>query len=99
MQVILAVNGFFFPLGLFILGLLIWPVRRGLRQGRGEPVAGPAGGSGPWPWGGSRPRICVACWLAAAVVWPTVLLVEGRPPAAGDRAVSSTSWRRSSSAG
>jgi eukaryotic-like serine/threonine-protein kinase len=84
-QVVGVVNGIFFPLGLFLLGLMIWPVRHGLRRLReGTPLE-------PADLARRRLRalrlgqitavLCVACWLAAGVVWPVILTDRVGPPA------------------
>jgi serine/threonine protein kinase len=81
-QVIQTVNGIFFPLGLLILGIMIWPVRQALRA------------NGPPPNLGRRRRralalgritaaLCVGCWLAAAIVWPAILTDKVGPPEPG----------------
>ncbi|HEX3148940.1 MAG TPA: serine/threonine-protein kinase [Gemmataceae bacterium] len=86
-QVILAVNNIFFPLGLFILGLKIWPIRRGLRQaGRNLPIElvdRCRYRLRALDLGQITAIICIGCWLLAAAVWPTVLWVLVGPPEPG----------------
>jgi serine/threonine protein kinase len=83
-QVIMAVNGVFFPLGMFVLWLVVHPVSRGLlrvRQGDWPPPADLArlrrrclrlGTMTAW--------ICVACWAVAGVLWPIILRFTAGPP-------------------
>ena len=86
-RVIQTVNGIFFPLGLLVLGLMIRPVDAALRRLRlGQPIE-------PAELTRARLRalslgritagVCVACWLVAAIVWPTVLTGIVGPPASG----------------
>jgi serine/threonine protein kinase len=86
-QVIQAVNGFFFPFGLLILGLLLVPIRRALGRTRSGVSVRP---SELARWrvrslfvGRITAAICVGCWLAAAVVWPTILWLKVGPPEPG----------------
>ena len=85
--VILAVNGFFFPFGLFVLGWMIWPVRTALRRLRsGDPVdAAELARRRVRALGLGRitAAACVGCWLGAGVVWPTVLWLREGPPQPG----------------
>lgn len=85
--VIQAVNGFFFPLGLLILGLMIRPIDVALRSKRfAEPVdlsaLTHARLRSLW-LGRITAGLCVACWLAAGVVWPTILSIIEEPPQSG----------------
>jgi hypothetical protein len=80
-QVIQTVNGVFFPLGLFILGVMIWPVRQGLR--RADAPGGARRRVRALALGRITAVICVACWLAAAVVWPIILTAKVGPPVPG----------------
>jgi serine/threonine protein kinase len=87
--VIMAVNGVFFPLGMLLIGLAVWPVGRTLEHVR----------SGDWPaadelarqrlrclrLGGITAGVCIGCWTVAGVVWPVVLrLAAGPPPQGGE---------------
>jgi hypothetical protein len=81
-QVIQTVNGIFFPLGLLILGVMIWPVRRGLRASAPPPDL-PRRRRRALALGRITAGICVACWLAAAIVWPVILSARVGPPEPG----------------
>ena len=87
LQVIQVVNSVFFPLGLFLLGCAIWPVRQALRRVRaGEPID-------PADLARRRLRalrlgqitagLCVLCWLVAGCVWPVVLTAMVGSPESG----------------
>jgi eukaryotic-like serine/threonine-protein kinase len=86
-NVILAVNNVFFPLGLFVLGVMIWPTRQGLRRVlRNQPIDAPdLARRRLWSLrlGQITASICVACWLVAAAVWPTILTSIVGPPQPG----------------
>jgi serine/threonine protein kinase len=86
-QLINAVNGVFFPLGLLILGLMIWPVRRALQRVRSNLTLAldelARQRVRALSLGRITAAICVGCWLAAAVVWPAVLWTRVGPPQPG----------------
>jgi serine/threonine protein kinase len=84
MQVIQVVNSVFFPLGLFVLGVMIWPVRRALRRVAAAEAVDPAElarcRARALRLGHVTAVICVGCWLVAGAVWPTTLWgLEGSP--------------------
>ena len=82
--IILAVNGFFFPLGMIVFWLLLRPVARGLFHSN-RAVSTPAN-----DLAGMRQRclrlgalvafICVMCWSLAGLLWPVILRLTVGPP-------------------
>jgi serine/threonine protein kinase len=85
--VMLAVNGFFFPLGMLLFALAIWPVMRGLRRtGRLTPDEATRLRLRTLRLGGTAAGICVGCWLVAGVIWPAVLRAVAGPPPQGPAA-------------
>ncbi|MDB5307605.1 MAG: prkC 24 [Gemmataceae bacterium] len=83
--IILAVNGTFFPLGMFLIFLAIRPVAAGLRErsGRTGPDDLAARRRRALRLGGITAAVCVACWAAAGLVWPVALWSAAGPPPEG----------------
>ena len=84
-NVIMAVNGVFFPLGITAFVLITRTVSRGLRrlQAGDPPDADELGRLRRrcLRLGSVAAGICVGCWLAAGVIWPLALrLVAGPAP-------------------
>ncbi len=85
--IILAVNGVFFPLGLWLVARAVRPVARGLRQIQE--------GTRPNPddlaclrlrslrLGGITAWVSVGCWAVAGAVWPVALRAAAGPPPEG----------------
>jgi serine/threonine protein kinase len=83
-RLILAVNGLFFPLGMFVVWLLFRPVSRGLFRSK-QPVSISSA-----DLAGMRQRclrlgaivalICVLCWSVAGLLWPIILRLTVGPP-------------------
>ena len=83
--IIMAVNGAFFPLGMVLFALTVWPILRAFRRLRtGQPMA-------PGDLARVRRRclrlgeltaaVCVGCWVVAGLVWPVALWASaGAPP-------------------
>ena len=82
-----VVNGVLFPLAMLVVGLALWPVVRGLRRVRAGDPPGAADlarlRQRALRLGEITAGVCVACWVAAGVVWPTVLRLAAGPPPAG----------------
>jgi hypothetical protein len=84
-QIIMVVNGIFFPLGMLGVATFLWPILGGLKRvRRGETL--PAAELAQLRMrclrlGSVSALVCVACWLAAGLVWPVTLrLAVGPPP-------------------
>jgi hypothetical protein len=81
------VNGVFFPVGMLLVALAVWPVACGLRRLRAGERLDPdelaflrrrclrQGAAGA--------LACVGCWAAAGVVWPVALAAAAGPPPQG----------------
>ena len=83
-QVIQTVNGTFFPLGLFILGVMVWPVRQGLRRVEAmDPADRERRRLRALRLGQITALLCVGCWLVAGCVWPVILTARVGPPKPG----------------
>ena len=86
--IIPAVNGAFFPVGMFLFALAAWPVAAGLRRVRaGHPL--PSAELARLRMrclrlGAVGALVCVACWGAAGVVWPAALRASAGPPPQGE---------------
>ncbi len=87
-QVILVVNGVFFPLGMVASWLALRPVSRALRRirlgnssGSDERVRGRC-----LRFGATTAAICVVCWSVAGLLWPIILHVLAGPPPQGEGA-------------
>src|SRR5207244_13654505 len=86
-QIIPAVNGTFFAVGMSCFLWAAWPVAAALRRVRsGNPPPGDilAGVRRRClRTGGTIALICVACWALAGVVWPVALRASAGPPPQG----------------
>jgi hypothetical protein len=86
-QIIPAVNGAFFAVGMLCVVTAAWPVAAVLRRvTSGERV--PAGVLADarrrcLRLGGVAALVCVGCWAAAGVVWPVALRASAGPPPQG----------------
>jgi hypothetical protein len=85
-QIILAVNGLFFPLGMIAFWLLFRPVARGLRSK--QPDSADSTRLRParqrcLRLGAIVALICVACWSVAGLLWPIILRLAAGPPPQG----------------
>jgi eukaryotic-like serine/threonine-protein kinase len=81
-QLVPIVNGIFFPLGLFLLGLWIWPAVRGLSRDRTSVRARHAS----LRLGARTAIMCVACWAVAGLIWPMAVRLTAGPPPEGPSA-------------
>ena len=71
-----VVNGIFFPLGLFLLGLWIRPAIRGLSRDRTDVRARHVS----LRLGARTAVVCVACWAVAGLIWPVAVRLMAGPP-------------------
>ena len=87
-QVILAVNGVFFPLGMVASWLALRPVLRGLRHVRqgNRPVPDDPARGRCLQFGAMTAGISVVCWTLAGVLWPIILRATAGPPPQGEEA-------------
>jgi serine/threonine protein kinase len=86
-QVFPIVNGLFFPLGMIVLWVAFRPVSRelgGSRPGdRRAPTDRRRARGRCLRLGAMTAGICVACWVAAGLLWPVVLRLTSGPPPQG----------------
>ena len=75
-QLVPIVSGIFFPLGLLLLGLWIWPAIRGLSRDRKDVRARHAS----LRLGARTAIMCVASWAVAGVIWPVVVRAAAHEP-------------------
>ncbi len=82
-----VVNGVLFPLAMLAVGVALWPVVRGLGRVRAGDPPGAADLARlrrrTLRLGEITAGVCVACWVAAGVVWPAALRLAAGPPPAG----------------
>ena len=89
-QIIMVVNGVFFPIAIFLVARAVRPVGRGLaRMQNGDPP-------GPDELAQLRHRalrlgpitatVCVAAWIIAGMIWPVALRLLAGPPTQGPQA-------------
>ena len=88
-QLIQVVNGVFFPIGMTLFGVLLWPIARTLwRLRHGVPVDADTLGRvrrRALRLGGLTAWVCVGCWVTAGVAWPVSLyLMVGPHPQPGE---------------
>jgi hypothetical protein len=86
-QVILAVNGTFFPLGMLALWFALHPVVRGLNRARcgdrPDPIELARLRQRCLQLGTITASIGVVCWVVAGVLWPIILRAAAGPPPQG----------------
>jgi serine/threonine protein kinase len=83
-QIILAVNGLFFPMGMFVFWLLFRPVQCALfssdRSSADSASEAAASRQRCLRLGAYVGWICVVCWTVAGLLWPIILRISVGPP-------------------
>jgi serine/threonine protein kinase len=83
-QLILAVNGTFFPLGMLVVWLAFRPVGAALASPPALPPSDPGRVRRRClRLGETSALVCVACWTVAGVLWPIALRTVAGPPPQG----------------